>query len=293
MRQRYEADKFLEAMAADVGADDEEDVQVIRENGPAPLEVPKLEQEAPEQTGDGSTPSSEQAPESTAQGHEPVATPVPAKGDEEEHKPWLDEYNDLRNKVDLMQGRISRASQGEQPAPQKPLREVTDSEEYAQRMEAAERNAQLTYQAIKSSELRQANSALSALKEQYPDIEKFIPREQIERGIELRITNGTVGEDWKEPLIKVYDLASGGQRYQSIADENAQLKAELQRQKDELSAKRSERADRDLKAAGQVPAGGSAYQPPVMPTTPTGTGKPGVYKTAARAMTEALARLGG
>lgn len=229
----------------------------------------------------------------------------PAEATTEEPKPWADEYASLKAELDYTKGMLERQAQPTPPAPQAPaikeqkrLREIEDADEYAERMESLERNATAAYAAIRQLELNNASKAMQELKAEYPDIDQIIKKEHLESGIEARLKAGSLGVDWKEPMLRVYDVATNNRRHVVERSRLQELEEENKRLRDEVAQKRAERQrkEQESRTAGMVPAGGSVYQPTMAPKS----SQPGselrgraAYKAAAEAMTRALAQTGG
>ena len=277
----YDSTKFMNALVEEIG-EAEDELQVLNDSD---VETPD-------------PPSKEEPAEPVVPVEEKPADP---EVKEEARASWSDDYNDLKSQVDFLKGSIARQQQPvvqpQSQAPQpKRLREIEDNDEYVDRMEAMERTAASAYNAVKTLELKNAQRTMAELKAEFPDIDQVIGMEHVVRGVELRIAGNSLGEDWKEPLLRVYDVATGGKRHQATSSRVKELEAELQRLKDEVAVKRTEKQERDLRAAGMVPSGGSVFQETSTPQAPRVTGSlkgRKSYQAAAKAMTERLAQHGG
>jgi len=232
---------------------------------------------------------------------EPAPTPVPEPQTQEpearQEKPWKEDFDLLQNRVELEQQHRARNTQPEQQQAQteKSIREITDTEEYYSRFEQLETQARSAFSAVRAMEKANAMRELEALKADHPDIVDHIPSKEIDRAIEMRLQSGNIGTDWKQGFLKVYDLATEGKRFSSVAEENARLKAEIeelkkQKSSDELASKRAQK--NELQAAGSVPPGGSSFQSPVVPERSSGPQRG--YKAAAKNFErDVFASLGG
>lgn len=275
---------FLNELTAEIG--EEEDNAVVSQEevdvpAPEPAETPEPATEA------------EPVVEPEKKSEEPVG----------ETSPWRDDYNKLKTEFDAYKGYFAQQQQApvepKQAPSQKSLREIDDTDEYATRMEQMEQAAHAAFSAVKASELRAAQQVIEQLKTELPDIDKVIQTEHLMQGVNVRIQNGAYGMDWKEPILKAYDVVTQGKRHLTKAEQLEmrvkELEAELTRSKDEIANKRSERQERETRTAGMVPAGGGVYQDSSRPSVPQVTGQfkgRNSYNAAAKAMEHALAQGG-
>lgn len=128
------------------------------------------------------------------------------------------------------------------------------------------------------SERTKLQSAVSQLREKYPDLHEFVKESNIAATFEKCVEVNAFGQvDWQSEIDKTYKTLSFDTKV------TAAKKAA-----DELAAKREEKKAKGAAAASAVPPGGGSFQAPKVQSRPFERG----YKSASAAMLAELEGLG-
>lgn len=138
-----------------------------------------------------------------------------------------------------------RPAQQEQPQFEDPMQRLhREVQELKQQQAASSERAKVAAEKLFRQDF---DRTVSALKEQYPDINEFIPGERMEHAYREAVKAEAFGVDWKGEIGKTYKLLSHDKYFQ------ARGKGE-----DEVSQKRAEKREKGK----AISSGGATYQSP-------------------------------